>query len=377
MAEAHLDITKKGTTPLRMLILLKSNTFLLVFLAAMIIFPFAFGWITGTSPITGPSKFWQGQLINFFILAVYAMSYDLLIGYTGILSFGHAAFYGGGAYAIGIYYKHIVPQSFLGNDASIAIGTLNLTPALALVIGLLLVTAVTVLLGLLFSAVAIRVKGVYFAMVTLALAEALHILSKATDFAKWTGADEGMHGVPFPAWLNPNTYRLQFYFIALAFLVLMFFVLRRVVQSPTGRVMVAVRENESRARMIGYNPAVYRSVAFMVGGFIAGLAGAMSALWNLGATPSMTGALTTINALIITILGGMGTLVGPIVGAGIMQVISQFFYTWFGARWPLVFGILFIFIVMFLPHGIVGTWRMKQPAMKQGIQRMMNLFSTK
>jgi branched-chain amino acid transport system permease protein len=351
MAEAHLDITKKGTTPLRMLILLKSNTFLLVFLAVMIIFPFGFGWITGTSPITGPSKFWQGQLINFFILAVYAMSYDLLIGYTGILSFGHAAFYGGGAYAIGIYYKHIVPQSFLGNDASIAIGTLNLTPALALVVGLLLVTVVTVLLGLLFSAVAIRVKGVYFAMVTLALAEALHILSKATDFAKWTGADEGMHGVPFPAWLNPNTYRLQFYFIALAFLVLMFFVLRRVVQSPTGRVMVAVRENESRARMIGYNPALYRSVAFMVGGFIAGLAGAMSALWNLGATPSMTGALTTINALIITILGGMGTLVGPIVGAGIMQVISQFFYTWFGARWPLVFGILFIFIVMFLPMG--------------------------
>jgi branched-chain amino acid transport system permease protein len=378
MDEAHIEMTQIRTTPLRMLSALKSNTFLLGFLAVMIIFPFAFGWITGTSPITGPSKFWQGQLINFFILAVYAMSYDLLIGYTGILSFGHAAFFGGGAYAIGIFYKHIVPQSsFLGNDASIAIGSLNLTPAITLVIAVLLVATVSMLLGLLFSAVAIRVKGVYFAMVTLALAEALHILSKATDFSRWTGADEGMHGVPFPAWLNPNTYRLQFYFIALAFLVLMFLVLRRVVQSPTGRVMVAVRENESRVRMIGYNPALYRSVAFMVGGFVAGLAGAMTALWNLGATPSMTGALTTINALIITILGGMGTLVGPIVGAGIMQVISQFFYTWFGARWPLVFGILFIFIVIFLPNGIVGTWRMKEPAVKQGLRRIANLFGTK
>jgi ABC-type branched-subunit amino acid transport system permease subunit len=255
------------------------------------------GGFTGTSPITGPSKFWQGQFINFFILAVFAMSYDLLIGYTGILSFGHAAFFGGGGYVISIYYKHILPPSFLGAQGAIAIGSLDLTPAVALIAGILLVAGVTSLLGLLFSAVAVRVRGVYFAMVTLALAEALHILSKATDFAKWTGADEGLHGVPFPAWLNPNTYRLQFYFIALAFLVLMFLLLRRVVQSPTGRVMVAVRENESRVRMIGFNPALYRSVAFMVGGFVAGLAGALSAFWNLGVSPSMTGALTTIDAL--------------------------------------------------------------------------------
>jgi branched-chain amino acid transport system permease protein len=376
MAEAHMNLDSKGLNSARIMNVLRSNTFLLVFIAVLILFPFVFGWVTGTSPITGPSKFWQGQLINFFILAVYAMSYDLLIGYTGILSFGHAAFFGGGAYAIAIYYKFIVPQSFLGTSV-LSIGALDLTPAVALLVGILLVGTVTVILGLLFSAVAIRVKGVYFAMVTLALAEALHILSKATDFSRWTGADEGMHGVPFPAWLNPNTYRLQFYFIALAFLVLMFLILKRIVQSPTGRVMVAVRENESRARMIGFNPSLYRSVAFIAGGFIAGLAGALSALWNLGATPSMTGALTTINALIITILGGMGTLVGPIVGAGIMQVISQFFYTWFGARWPLVFGILFILIVMFLPNGIVGTWRMKQGALKQGLQRIGKLFDTK
>jgi branched-chain amino acid transport system permease protein len=377
MAEAEMKLSEKSNPPARILLALRSNTFLLVFLAVLVLFPFAFGWITGTSPITGPSKFWQGQLITFFILAVYAMSYDLLFGYTGILSFGHAAFFGGGAYAIGIYYKHILPASALGAPAAISIGSLDLTPTVALLVGILLVTAVTTTLGLLFSAVAVRVRGVYFAMVTLALAEALHILSKATDFAKWTGADEGMHGVPFPAWLNPNTYRLQFYFIALAFLVLMFLLLRRVVQSPAGRVMIAVRENESRVRMIGFNPALYRTVAFMVGGLVAGLAGALSALWNLGASPSMTSALSTINILIITILGGVGTLVGPIVGAGIMQVISQFFYTWFGARWPLVFGILFILIVIFLPNGIVGTWRMRQLGIKRGIQRLLSMLSAK
>ncbi len=91
----------------------------------------------------------------------------------------------------------------------------------------------------------------------------------------------------------------------------------------------------------------------------------------------MTSALTTINALIITILGGVGTLVGPIIGAGIMQLISQFFYEWFGARWPLVFGLLYIVLVMFLPYGIVGTWRMKQFDRKQGWKRFLNLFRTK
>jgi branched-chain amino acid transport system permease protein len=95
----------------------------------------------------------------------------------------------------------------------------------------------------------------------------------------------------------------------------------------------------------------------------------------MSATPSMTSAVTTINALIMTILGGMGTLVGPIIGAGIMQVISQFFYTWFGARWPLVFGLLFVLIVMFLPYGIVGTWRLRKNSIKKTINKMFKGFS--
>jgi len=89
----------------------------------------------------------------------------------------------------------------------------------------------------------------------------------------------------------------------------------------------------------------------------------------------MISAVTTVDALIMTILGGMGTLIGPIIGAGISQVIQQFFYTWFGARWPLVFGLLFVLIVMFLPYGIVGTWRIKKPGLQQGWQRLWRLFS--
>jgi branched-chain amino acid transport system permease protein len=150
----------------------------------------------------------------------------------------------------------------------------------------------------------------------------------------------------------------------------MYLVVRRIVNSPTGHVFVALRENENRARMIGYNPAVYRTLAFVIAAVVAGLAGAMFALWNMGATPSMTGAITTINALIMTILGGIGTLTGPMLGAAVMQVFGQFFYEWFGARWPLVFGLIFIALVLFLPYGIVGTWRMRRYDLRRGWQRL-------
>jgi branched-chain amino acid transport system permease protein len=354
---------------------LRQNGFGLAIVALFILFPFLFARLTGTSVGDGPSKFWQGQLITFFIMAVYAMSYDLLIGYTGILSFGHAAFFGGGAYTLGLFLKFAGPS--ITASYQITIGGTDITETLVLIAGVLLVIVVSLLLGLLFSVVSARVKGVYFAMISMAIAEALFILSKATDLAKWTGADEGLHGVPVPAWINPTQNRLLFYFVALAFCVIMYLFARRVVSSPVGRVFVALRENESRVRMIGYNPVTYRTLSFLISAVIAGLAGGFYTLWNLGATPSMVAIGTTINALIMTILGGIGTLVGPIIGAGLMQIASQFFYQWFGARWPLVFGLIFIALVMFLPYGIVGTYRLRRLSWKQGWQRLWALVTNK
>lgn len=337
-------------------------------LAGLLLFPFALSVLTGSPVGEGAPKFWQGQLIIVFIMAVYAMSYDLLMGYTGILSFGHAAFFGGGAYAMALFLKHVTPG--LVKSYPLTWGGVSVTEALLLIAGVALVMVVSILLGLLFSAVSARVKGVYFAMVTLAIAEALNILSRATDFVKWTGADEGLHGVPVPWWLNATQFRLRFYFLALAFAVVMYLVVRRIVHSPTGHVLVAMRENESRARMIGYNPAVYRSIAFVVSAIVAGLAGALYSLWNMSATPTMTSVLTTINALIMTILGGIGTLIGPMLGAALMEISGNFFYQWFGARWPLVFGLIYIALVMFLPYGIVGTWRSRRLEIRQGWRRL-------
>ncbi|MEA4813176.1 MAG: branched-chain amino acid ABC transporter permease [Anaerolineaceae bacterium] len=345
---------------------------LLIFVLVLLAFPFVFSLVSGTGLNAGLTKFWQGQLIDFFIMAVFAMSYDLLIGYAGVLSFGHAASFGGGAYAAGLLLKFLSPK-VLANP--IMIGSFNFSWILMLLIVLVVVLLVSILIGLLFSATSIRLKGAYFAMLTLALAGAINILSKATDFVKWTGADEGMHALPVPPWMDPTQNRLTFYFIALAVLLVSFYLMRRMVLSPAGSVVVATRENEDRTRMIGYNPIRYRTLAFVSASIFAGFAGALYAMWTTSATPSMTSATMTVNALIMTILGGLGTLVGPLMGAGIMQIVGQFFYTWFGARWPLVFGVLFILIVMFLPYGIVGTWRLRKQNLKEGWQRLLGLLN--
>ncbi|HEY9076641.1 MAG TPA: branched-chain amino acid ABC transporter permease [Anaerolineaceae bacterium] len=345
---------------------------LLLGLLVLILFPFVFGLVFGGGATAGPARFWQGLLITFFIMAVYAMSYDLLMGYIGILSFGQAAFFGGGAYTMAMCLKHAFPLIKARYLVTFP-GLGDITEPVLLILTFLLVILVGMLLGLLFSALSTRVKGVYFAMITLATAEAIHILAKASDFVKWTGADEGT-SFSVPAWINPTQNRLLFYYLALGFLVIMFLILQRIVNSPTGRVFMAIRENESRVQMIGYNPVIYRSLAFTLSSIVAGLAGAWFSLWNLSVSPNSTSSLTTINALIMTIMGGVGTLIGPVLGAGLMQIIGQFFDQWFGPRWPLVFGLVFIALVMFLPYGIVGTWRRKQSSWKDGWQRLLRLL---
>lgn len=353
----------------------KERGFLIVSIA-LICLPFIINLVTGSGLDKGITKYWEGQLINFFIMAVLAMSYDLLIGYSGTLSFGHAAFFGGGAYTTALLLTHWGPTFAEKYRISLP-GGADITSVIILLVALLATVLVSLLIGLLFSATSVRLKGAYFAMLTLALADAIHIISKATDFVKWTGADEGLHGVPIPVWLNPTQFRLRFYFIALIFMIVCYFILRRFTNSPTGRVVVATRENEDRMRMIGYNPAIYRTITFLLSGLFAGLAGAVYSIWNMSATPTMTSSATSVNVLIMVILGGMGTLSGPMLGAGIMQILSLVLYDWFGARWPLVFGIIFILIVLFFPYGIVGTWQQRKPKMKEGWQRIGQLLRIK
>jgi branched-chain amino acid transport system permease protein len=307
--------------------------------------------VTGQPVDDGLPKFWQGMLAQVFILAVFAMSYDLLMGYTGIISFGHAMFFGAGAYTTGILLKH----------AHWPLGQV-----------LLAVIGVAILQSLLTGVLSLRVRGIYFTMVTLAFAQFFFILSEATDFKDITGADDGLHGIPVPSWLNPATERLNFYFVSLAVCVLVYVIARRVVSSPPGRVMVAIRENEQRAQMIGYNTFIYKLIAVTLSGVLAAIAGLMSALWNVSVTPVVLSAGTTINVLLMTIVGGVGTLAGPVVGAGVLQLLGYWLNMTFGPRWPLILGLVYVLLVIFLPYGLVGTWQLRRFQLRQGWRRLLN-----
>lgn len=318
---------------------IRRNLGYLLLLGALIVLPYALALVTGEPLNKGLPLFTQGLMIQVFILAVFALSYDILMGHTGILSFGHALFFGTGAYTLGILVKYghwSVPAAIL---AVIVFAALQ-----SFIIGIL----------------SLRVHGVYFAMVTLAFATVAYILVGATDFKQWTGAEDGLHGIPVPDAINPMIHRIEFYFLALAFAVAVFLLVKLFVDSPSGRVWAAIRENEARATAIGYNTLVFKVQATMLSGVLAALAGALDALWNLSATPHTMEVGTTINALLMTIIGGSGTIIGPMLGAGVLQLLGYLLNLWFGSVWQLVFGLIYILLVLFVPYGIVGTWRARK-----------------
>ncbi|GAB4200318.1 MAG: branched-chain amino acid ABC transporter permease [Roseiflexaceae bacterium] len=280
----------------------------------------------------GLGRFFQGQLIAVFILAIYAMSYDLLMGYTGIISFGHALFFGAGAYLTADALEHgWLPF------AAIPLAVALLAAGLALLIGLL----------------SLRVKGVYFSMVTLAFAEIAHIIVRGTDRL---GLENGMFGLEVPAWIDPNGQRLTFYFVALALLALAYALLRAVVASPAGHVFVAIRENEGRTQALGYHTLRYKLAALVIAGVLAALAGWLSTLFYLSTSPTSLSVGTTINGLLIVIIGGAGTLLGPAVGAALYTLIGYVLQNQF-SQWQLIFGVIYVLLVLFLPRGLAGLWR--------------------
>ncbi len=319
--------------------ILRRNTASLIFLVALVILPYALALLTGEPLNKGMPLFAQGLMVQVFILAVFALSYDILMGHIGILSFGHALFFGTGAYTLGILVKY---------------GHWSLPAAIGAVI------VIAALESLLIGVLSLRVHGVYFAMVTLAFATVAFILVEATDFREWTGAEDGLHGIPVPDLINPTMHRTEFYFLSLAFAVIVYLLVNRFVDSPSGRVWAAIRENEARATFIGYNTLTFKVQATVISGILAALAGALNALWNLSATPLTMDVSTTINALLMAIIGGSGTLIGPMLGAGVLQLLGYVLNAWLGSIWQLVFGLIYILLVLFLPYGIVGTWRARK-----------------
>ena len=274
--------------------------------------------------------------INILLFGLFAAGYNLTFGYTGKLSFGHAAFFGGGAYGCGIL-----------------ISQYGLAWPLALCFGVALAGLIALLMGLL----AMRTRGIYFAMVTLALAQCVYFLFfQATSL---TGGDNGLRGV------NVNTIDLGFlkldllnplvkYYFMLGFVAIAIWLIGRLLNSPFGSILEALRENEHRARACGINVERTRLLSLVISGMVCGLAGALNAINLSTVSIDSLSYHTSGQVMMMTLLGGMGTFFGPFIGAGLFLGI-EYVVTGFTERWQLIVGVIFIILVLFFPKGIWGT----------------------
>ncbi len=273
---------------------------------------------------------------NILIYGLYALGFNLVYGYLGLLSFGHAALFGTGAYVCGIAIVHFGLPWF----AAIALGIAG---------GLVMAALIGVL--------AIRTRGIYFAMVTLALSQCVYYLFyQAVD---WTGGENGLRGINVHV-INVFGIKLDFinpltrYYVIAAFVIAAFFVLSRILASPFGAVIEAVRENEIRARASGYDVTLTRLVTFVLSGGFCGLAGALQAL-HLSIVPIEILHYDNSGVVVmIALLGGMGTFFGPMIGAAAFLLLENLVSLW-TVHWQLVVGAVFMICVLFFPAGIWGT----------------------
>lgn len=275
-------------------------------------------------------------LTQIFVFAILAMSYDLLLGFTGIVSFGHAMFFGIGAYSIGIFMKRFEPTMLHFLYAVLA--TILITAFVSFIVGLL----------------TLRLKSHFYAMLTMALAGLFLVLAE-----KWRTLTFGNDGFTFRV---PEVFidRTNFYIICLLTMIVVFMILKRFTNSPLGRVLQAIRENEQRTESLGYQVLHYKIAASVVAGVLAGIAGIFYAMSLRYVNTSVFTMDITLDALLMTIIGGVGTLVGAIIGAGLIEFAHDGLTElakehWIFERWIIFFGIIYILVVIFFPLGIVGT----------------------
>ncbi len=303
----------------------------------------------------GNARFLQGLAIEVFILGIYAISYDLILGVTGILSFGHAMFFAVGAYGFGILLK---------------------TFELAWPVAVLVVVIAAIIQAFLFALVLPRVHGITYALVTLGFASVFWIVIQSSDLADYAGAEIGLQGVESPAWfLDTTNERFIFYLLCLGIFFGIYVLYQRIVDSPAGRVFVAIRENEDRALMLGYNTFWFKTLVLVIASITAALAGMIHTMHQPIVTPNVAGLFWTVTALLVILIGGMGTITGALIGAAVYRLLEYYLDRWFGGASGLLIGAAYVLLVLYVPFGIVGTWRARAVRIKQGRDRLLRLFT--
>lgn len=284
--------------------------------------------------IAAPYVVYPVFLMNALCFALFACAFNLLIGYVGLLSFGHAAFFGFSAYITAYTLKawHVPTE-----------------------IGLILGVAVAAAMGLVIGALAIRRQGIYFAMITLALAQMVYFFSLQAPF---TGGENGIQGVPHPALFGVigMDSDVSMYFVVAGIFLIGFCIIYRAIHSPFGQVLKAIRENEPRARSLGYRVERYKMLAFVLSAALAGLAGSTKVLVQHAAALSDIQWQMSGEVVLMTLVGGMGTIFGPVVGAFVIVAMQNYLSQLqdVGELVTVIQGVIFVVVVLAFRRGIVG-----------------------
>lgn len=295
-------------------------------------------------------EFWVSLLTEILILGLAGMAVNLLLGYGGSLAFGHGAFYSAGAYTLAVLIRKT-----------------SISPYVALLIAPLIATAVGAIFGLLVA----RLYRFYYAIMTTAFSMMFWALIR-----KWqtiTGGDDGMTGVKMPDFLtgtNPT------YFFTLVIVLLSIFVLWRIIDSPFGWTLRAIRENANRVAFTNNDVVLHRYLAFIISSFFTGLAGALYVVYSHSAFPDYAYWIKSGDMVLVCILGGMFYFLGPLIGVAIL-IFLQTMITSITLYWPLVMGIIICAVVLFLPDGVMGVWKKLESQFKssRGVNRQ-SLSST-
>ena len=290
------------------------------------------------APLVLP-EFWRRFVTEILIWGLLAMSSDILIGYAGMISFGHSALFGLGIYGAAAALLSVQPPNLW----------------LAILYGLVASAGVAAFVAY-FST---RLRDIYFAITTLIFSQIFYVI-----IFTWTEVTGGENGLTFsrPALAIPGLFSVAFttttlHWFVLAVVTLSYLALRRVMQSPFGMVLQAIRENEARTRAIGYPVQRYKIVAVMLSGLFAGLAGVLYAIQNRFAAPDFVFFLISGEVVIFNVMGGIGTLVGPIVGAAFFLLLREALSRFLTEYYLIPLGLIFIAMVIFMPQGLLGFMR--------------------
>ena len=287
------------------------------------------------APLVLP-EFWRRFVTEILIWGLLAMSLDILIGYTGMVSFGHSAFFGLGMYGAAAALLMVRPPNLW----------------LATLYGLVGAGVLAVFVAYF----ATRLRDIYFSITTLVFSQIFYVI-----IFTWTEVTGGENGLNFrqPPFSIPGIVSISFtpvtlHWFVLGVVTLSYLILRRITQSPFGKVLQSIRENEVRTRAIGYHIERYKSVAVMLSGLFAGLAGVLYAIQNKFAAPDFVFFVVSGEVVIFNVIGGMGTLVGPVAGAAFFFLLREGFSRFFTEYYLIPVGIIFILMVIFVPQGLLG-----------------------